>query len=103
MRPCSRGGGLKILCMELTAKDVARNLVQVYAKRGDDVDQFRGGYLGSCSNGNWASVGGYMDGKQYPNTKILVTKLGGEECGEIFSLYEIWEDVLRGEVQSSLF
>ena len=87
---------------KLTAHQVAINLVKAYAERGDDVDQFRGGQLGSYGSGHGASVGGYVNHKRYPTTKIVVSKVNGEEVEEIFSLYEIWNEVLQSKVQPTL-
>ena len=92
----------------MIAKEAAIQLVRVYALRGDDVDHFKKGYLGSRCDEYSASVGGYMWGKnderlgKVPNTKILVTEVNGKLVNEVFSLYKIWEEILAGKIQKTL-
>ena len=103
---------------KLTPFEAAVDLVKVYALRGDDVNQFKQGGLGSYNGDYSASVGGYMwpieylrgeitlaeaKGKKLDNTKILVEQVNGEPVNEIFDLYKIWNYILIGTKQKSLF
>ena len=86
----------------LTAQQAAIKLVKAYAIRGDDMNHFRGGGLGTYCDEYQASVGGYVSGKKIPNTKIIVMKVNGEECNELFDLEQIWELAINGIEQPTL-
>ena len=98
--------------------EAAVDLVRVYAERGDDVDHFKKGYLGSYCERYSAQIGGYMwpieyvkgyvslekvEGKKIPNTKILVKEVNGEAVNELFSLYKVWNYILEEKKQTTLF
>lgn len=72
--------------IEITnARDAAKDLIRTYALRGDDIDQFRKGYMGSWNSNYHASIGGYIwnadntKSIKVPNTKVLVEQVHGED------------------------
>lgn len=73
---------------------IAKNLIRVYVKRGDDIGDL-----------NRSQMGGGC--KEYSahilRNKIWVTKVNGKEINESFPLERIYKLIKNEEVQPSLF
>ena len=78
-----------------TAREAAKDLIRSYVERGDTVDQLARGRTGSYSDEYCAQIGGYVDGKNIGNQKIIVRKVKNKkfEPPEIFSLQKIFDEI----------
>lgn len=88
---------------QMTAKQAAIDLIKNYVDRGDDMEHFRHGMLGSWNDEYSAQIGGYNNGKKYPTTKIVVYRLNGKEIDEVFDYWEIVNEIKNKQVQYTLF
>jgi hypothetical protein len=83
---------------------LADELIRTYVERGDELDSLKGSHLGFAYEGNWASIGGYgKSGKQYPQTKILVSMIKGKEVEFVFDLAKIYNKIKVEKNQQKLF
>ncbi len=90
----------------MTAREAAKQLIRGYAERGDSIKSLADGYLGHAGSDYYASIGGYMwrdadlnkpDGKPYKhlnNYQIGVEQVGEVEVMEVFSLKDIYNEIL---------
>src|SRR5947208_2154639 len=88
----------------MTAREAEKNLIRGYVERGDSIDSLADGCLGYAGNDYYASIGGYIcnedeNGQIYSVRKvgryqIGVDRLEGKNCNEIFSLKEMYEEIL---------
>ena len=86
-----------------TALEAAIALIEYYVLRGDSEESLRAGCMG-CYCGSWsACISGFMNGKKYPSTKILVEKVDDKIVNEVFSLPAIIAIIRSGKKQLTLF
>lgn len=92
------------------ARQAAIDLIKSYVLRGDSLESLMKSYLGCCCNKYSAQIGGYVNSKGYPCSKIVVSKLDGVEIlPQAFSLLELYAIIKSGKslntipVQYSLF
>jgi len=87
----------------MTAREAAKKLIRVYVLRGDTIEQLASGMLGSFGGEYDAQIGGYIFNnfqksnqvsKKLGRYQIGVSEINGVECMEIFSLYEIYREIL---------
>jgi hypothetical protein len=74
-------------------KDAALNLIRPYIERGDNPEHLRTSYLGSLSDSYHASIGGYIDGKQYNSNYIVVNKVNGVVVNKVFKYQDIVDEL----------
>src|SRR5260221_1068452 len=91
----------------MTAREAAINLIRYCVMRGDTVKELAYGSMGHCGSDYKAQIGGYMwrdadvkkpDSKPYKhlsNYQIGVEKVGEVEVMEVFSLKEIYNEILE--------
>ena len=91
----------------MTARDAAKDLIKRYVLRGETVQQIADGYMGYYGDNYKAQIGGYMwrdadlkspHGKPYKHIskyQIGVEKVGDREVMEVFSLHEIYSEILH--------
>ena len=82
-----------------TARDAAIDLIRAYVERGDTIESLKAGQQGTFGEEYSAQIGGYVNGKNVGNNKILVSKLHGKELAkpEIFSLKELYDEIKKGK------
>ena len=92
-----------------TAYEAAVRLIEPYVIRGDDPQWIKAGCLGAYCK-NWgAQIGGYLyhgplaHKKSFSSDKILVQRVNGEDCAEVFSFWEIYQLIKSSGVQPTLF
>ena len=89
----------------MTAREAAKNLIRGYVERGDSIESLADGCLGHAGSDYYASIGGYIwNGSHTDGTAHLVRKVGryqigverldGKDCHEVFSLKEIYNEIL---------
>ena len=92
----------------MTAREAAKNLIRIYVEIGDSIENsiehLAAGMLGAANDKYYASIGGYIcnedeNGQIHSVRKvgryqIGVDRLEGKNCNEIFSLKEIYEEIL---------
>ncbi len=87
----------------MTAREAAKKLIRVYVLRGDTIEQLASGMLGSFGGEYDAQIGGYIFNnfqksnqvsKKLGRYQIGVSEINGVECMEIFSLHEIYNEIL---------
>lgn len=87
----------------MTAREAAKDLVRVCVLRGDTIKQLSDGMMGFCSDAYHACIGGYIFnnlGKENETSRkvgkyqIGVEKVGSAECMQVFSLQEIYDEIL---------
>src|SRR6266513_3675878 len=100
----------------MTARAAAKNLIRAYVLGGTSIEHLAAGMLGAANDKYYASIGGYIcnedeNGQIYSVRKvgryqIGVDRLEGKNCNEIFSLKEIYDEILNEAtygVQEKLF
>jgi len=87
----------------MTAREAAKKLIRSYVLRGDTLESLAAGMLGSFGGEYDAQIGGYIFNnfqkpgqvsKKLGRYQIGVSEVNGVECIEIFSLREIYNEVL---------
>ncbi len=88
----------------MTAREAAKNLIRSYVLGGTSIEHLAAGMLGAANDKYYASIGGYIcnedeNGKIYSVRKvgryqIGVDRLEGKNCNEVFSLKEIYNEIL---------
>ena len=90
----------------MTAREAAKQLIRYEVLNGWTIDQLAKSYAGVCGSDYQAQIGGYMwreadlekpNGKPYKhlnNYQIGVERVGKVEVMEVFSLKEIYNEVL---------
>jgi hypothetical protein len=86
----------------MNPKEVAVNLIKVYVERGDSIKGLKSGLMGSFSSDSRSSISGWKEGKHYSSDYILVERVNGEECFEVFKLKELYEEIKNPSRQVSL-
>ena len=100
----------------MTAREAAKNLIRSYVLGGTSIEHLAAGMLGAANDTYYASIGGYIcnedeNGKIYSVRKvgryqIGVDRLEGKNCNEVFSLKELYDEILNEAtygVQEKLF
>jgi hypothetical protein len=99
----------------MTAREAAKQLIRYYVLRGNSIKYLADGMLGTCGGRYDAQIGGYIwNNFQKPNEiskkvgryQIGVSEVDGVECLEVFSLHEIYNEILneaRFGIQEKLF
>lgn len=77
----------------VSAKDAALDLLRVYVERGDNMEAFRHGYLGAASDRYYASVGGYINGKNYTSHYIVVKEVNKKVVNKVFKYQDIVDEL----------
>jgi len=82
-----------------TAKDAAKDFIGESVKRGDTLKQLMVGQEGAYTDDYHISIGGYVNGKNVGNDKIIVSELNGKEIDppEVLSLKKLYDEI-RGEM-----
>ncbi|MCX6724256.1 MAG: helicase-related protein [Candidatus Staskawiczbacteria bacterium] len=80
-----------------TAKEAATDLIRGYVERGDTMQSLSEGQMGKYGSDYQASVGGYLNGKNVGNKKIIVFSVNGKEVNETFSLKTIFDEIKKGQ------
>jgi len=87
----------------MTAREAAKDLIRYEVLRGDTIKQLADGSQGSYSDNYHANIGGYIwnnfqkenqISKKVGRYQIGVERVGNTECMEIFSLQEIYNEIL---------
>ena len=90
----------------MTVREAAKKLIRADVLSGSTIDQLARSYMGICGSEYKAQIGGYMwrdadlaksDGKPFKhlnNYQIGVERVGKVEVMEVFSLKEIYNEVL---------
>ncbi len=89
----------------MTAREAAKDLIRGYVERGDSIESLAAGCLGYAGSDYYASIGGYIwNGSHTDGTAHFVRKVGryqigvdrldGKDCNEVFSLKEIYNEIL---------
>lgn len=80
------------------AFEAAIELIKVYVLRGETIKQLSAGQMGHTSPGGLsASIGGYIEGKRYPTSKIVVSRdIKGEEVNKVFDLSKVYGHIKEG-------
>ena len=90
----------------MTAREAAKNLIRTSVISGLTIDQLAKSYQGICGSDYKAQIGGYMwkdadlekpDGQPFKhlnNYQIGVERVGKVEVMEVFSLKEIYNEIL---------
>lgn len=96
--------------LEATARQEVKRWLSPYVLRGDSIEYIGSSWMGIGSNRLSAQVGNYVrfDGKiiKLGTRQVAVTMVGGVPCLYIFSLADLYEEVLHPEAavrQPSLF
>jgi hypothetical protein len=82
-----------------TARDCAKDLIRFYVRRGDAIDDLAHGHTGSSNNTYHAHIGGLVRQPGAARTrdigcwKLAVTRVGQQECCEIFDLCELYQEI----------
>jgi hypothetical protein len=93
-----------------TPFEAAVCLIEAYVLRGDDPNWIRKGLMGvHC--GTWsAKIGGSVffdkeltQSKRYGADKIIVERVNGKDCVEVFSFTEIYQSIKSRSEQPALF
>ena len=77
----------------VNAKDAALDLLRVYVERGDNMEAFRHGYLGAANDSYYASVGGYLDGKNYSSHYVVVKEVNKKVVNKVFKYQDIVDEL----------
>ena len=98
----------------MTARETAKDLIRGYVERGDSIESLAKGYLGYCGDDYEAHIGGYMwrkadvgkaGGKPYKHLNIYqigVERIGEVEVMEVFSLKDIYNEILLEKQTGSI-
>ncbi|HYT41446.1 MAG TPA: hypothetical protein VEP90_03815 [Methylomirabilota bacterium] len=90
----------------MTAREAAKQLIRYEVLNGWTIDQLAKSYSGVCGSDYKAQIGGYMwrdadllmpDGKPFKhlnNYQIGVERVGKVEVMEVFSLKEIYNEIV---------
>ena len=90
----------------MTAREAAKKLIRAYVLGGSTIKHLADGYLGCCGDDYEAHIGGWMwrdadvgkpNGKPYKhlnNYQIGVERVGADEVMEVFSLTDIYNEIL---------
>lgn len=96
--------------LEAIARQEAKRWLSVYVLRGDSIESTASGQMGRGSRLFGACVGGYAfyngEGVKLTSRQVAVTRIGGIDCLFIFSLAELYHEILHPEEtveQISLF
>lgn len=92
---------LSLLEVEISPSlEAAKKLIRTDVKRGYDISSIKRGMAGwSSPGGLHVSVGGYLNGKNIPSSKIVVYRdINGKEVNEVFELSKVYKE-LEGELQ----
>ena len=98
----------------MTSLECAKKLIRAYVIRGDSIESLMRSHMGAGSKDESASIGGYINHRpdepwdpkhieKVPTSKILVEKVGGKYVNEVFSLAELYNDILKEKKQPTLF
>jgi hypothetical protein len=88
----------------MTARECAKDLIKHYVLRGDTINDLANGMLGSYKSDYHACIGGYiwneLNGENEKSIhlkryQIGVEKIGDKEVLEVFSLVEIYNEILE--------
>jgi len=91
----------------MTAREAAKDFIRAYVLRGDTIQQLAQGKQGSYFDAYHANIGGYIwnnfqqkneISKKVGTYQIGVERVGQTECMEIFSLQEIYNEILYEKV-----
>jgi hypothetical protein len=63
----------------IAARDAAIGMIKPYVLRGDTIESLKAGQQSHAGKDFWAKIGGFVDGKKVPPSKIIVTHLDGKE------------------------
>ncbi len=82
---------------EITPEVAARKLIENYVTRGDSFQSIKSGSIGTYTDDFHASVGGYVNGKNVGNDKIIVYKVNGKELETpaIISLKDMFDKIKK--------
>jgi hypothetical protein len=90
-----------------TARELAKQLLEPYVKRGDSLESITDGHMGWGSRDIEAGIGMtiWKNGKRrkYSRFHLVVTRVNGQECLHVFSIPEIIEELKATTVQPSLW
>jgi hypothetical protein len=91
----------------MTPREAAIDLIRASVERGDDPRWIRDGAMGSYSDRYHAQIGGYVlsggIATRYGTDNILVTQVHGTAVHAVFSFEEIYNEIISGLTQPSLF
>lgn len=82
-----------------TARDCAKDLIRFYVRRGDAIDDLAHGHMGSSNNAYRANIGGLVrqpgaaKARDIGCWKLAVTRIGQQECCEIFDLRDLYQEI----------
>lgn len=91
--------------LETIAREEAKRWISPYVLRGDSIEFTAASWMGigskrlSAQVGNYASYNGEL--VKLKSREVAVTMIGGIPCLFIFSLTELYEEVLHPEKQVS--
>jgi hypothetical protein len=87
--------------LETIAKQEVKRWLSPYALRGDSIEYTASGQPGIGSHRLCAQVGAYAwfngESVKLTSRQVAVTKVGGVPCLYIFSLVELYEEILHPE------
>ena len=72
--------------------EFAKSFLYARVERGDTLDSMKS-YSGRGGSGGSIQIGGYVDGKKYPNTKVIVSEHKGKKVNEVFSVKDIYDSI----------
>jgi hypothetical protein len=91
----------------MTPREAATDLIRAYVERGDNPKWIQDGGMGSYSDKYHAQIGGYLfsggKGTRYGTDTILVAQVNGIGVNHVFSFEEIYNEIMLGITQPSLF
>ncbi len=88
----------------LTPRQAAIKLIEHYVLRGDNLHSLRSGQLFCSCEEFRAGISGFLSGKKYGSDKIVVSRINGKECEEVFDLADIFNLIKNeGGEQKQLF
>jgi hypothetical protein len=87
--------------LQTIARQEVKRWLSPYVLRGDSIEYTASGQPGIGSNRLCAQVGSYAwfngESVKLTSRQVAVTKMGGVPCLYIFSLAELWQEILDSE------
>lgn len=84
------------------AREFAKRHIQNDVDRGISEHEIALSHHGHSCDTYWADIG--LDqrykpgGRQYPTSKIVISKIDGKDCLFVFSLHELYEECKSGQL-----
>lgn len=82
----------------MTPIDLTIKMLRPYIERGDTIQDTKAGQMGSFGSDGYVQIGGYANGKHYSTDYVVVSKVGNNECLQVFKLKDIYDRVLTKQV-----